>query len=107
MRSLSKNRRPQVEQLEDRCVPGSVLDLLANPFLLPLGDGQSPALLQATEAAVSLETANLSHTNSTPETAAKVDSAFSADTQAVRVSSSKPTVIDGALLATWALVSPQ
>jgi hypothetical protein len=54
MRSFSKNsRRPQVEQLEDRCVPGSVLDLLANP-VLPLGDGQSLDPLQAVQTAVPL-----------------------------------------------------
>jgi hypothetical protein len=47
MGSFSKNsRRPRIEQLEDRCVPGSVLDLLANP-VLPLGDGQSMDPLQA------------------------------------------------------------
>jgi hypothetical protein len=54
MRSFSKNRRrPRVEQLEDRCVPGSVLDLLANP-VLPLGDGQSMDPLQADQTAVLL-----------------------------------------------------
>src|SRR6516162_8430789 len=54
MRSFSKNsRRPLVEQLEDRCVPGSVLDLLANP-VLPLGDGQSTDPLQADQTAVRL-----------------------------------------------------
>jgi hypothetical protein len=54
MRSFSKNyRRPRVEQLEDRCVPGSVLDLLANP-VLPLGDGQSLVPLQADQTAVRL-----------------------------------------------------
>ena len=54
MRSFSKHsRRPRVEQLEDRCVPGSVLDLLANP-VLPLGDGQSLDLLQAGQTAVGL-----------------------------------------------------
>src|SRR6266404_5464091 len=38
MRTLRKNsRRPRVEQLEDRCVPGSVLDLLGDPLLAPLG----------------------------------------------------------------------
>ena len=108
MRSLRKNSvRPRLEQLEDRCVPGSVLDLLANPLPPPLGDGQSSALLQATEAAGSLTTVNLSPTNSTQETAANVDSAFSADAQPVRVNSSTPTVIDGASLAKWASFSPQ
>ena len=54
MRSFSKHsRRPRVEQLEDRCVPGSVLDLLANP-VLPLGDGQSLDLLQTGQTAVGL-----------------------------------------------------
>jgi hypothetical protein len=54
MRSFSKNyRRPRVEQLEDRCVPGSVLDLFANP-VLPLGDGQSMDSLQADQIAVRL-----------------------------------------------------
>ena len=108
MRSLRKNSvRPQLERLEDRCVPGSVLDLMANPLLPPLGDGQSPALLQATEAADSLTSGNLSPASSTQETAANVDSAFSADAQAVHANSSTPTVIDGALLATWPSVSPQ
>jgi hypothetical protein len=54
MRSFSKNcRRPRIEQLEDRCVPGSVLSLLANPGL-PLGDGQSMDPLQADQPAVRL-----------------------------------------------------
>jgi hypothetical protein len=54
MNSFSKNnRRPRVEQLEDRCVPGSVLDLLANP-VLPVGEGQSLDPLQAGQAAVPL-----------------------------------------------------
>jgi hypothetical protein len=54
MRPFSKkSRRPQVEQLEDRCVPGSVLDLLGAPLLAPLG--QSLVLLQATDTAVSLQ----------------------------------------------------
>ena len=54
MRSFSKNRRrPRVEQLEDRCVPGSVLDLLANP-VLPLGPGQSMDALPADQTAVQL-----------------------------------------------------
>jgi hypothetical protein len=53
MRPFSKkSRRPQVEQLEDRCVPGSVLDLLGAPLLAPLGQS---LLLQATEAAISLQ----------------------------------------------------
>jgi hypothetical protein len=106
MGSLSKNsRRLQVEQLEHRCTPGSVLDLLGDPLLAPLG--QSLVFLEATEPAVSLATAKLSHTHSPQETAARVDSAFSADAQAVRVNSSGPTVINGALLATPASVSPQ
>src|SRR5437660_7729719 len=108
MRSLRKSSvRPQLERLEDRCVPGSVLDLWANPLLPPLGDGQSPVQVQATEAGVSPATVNLSPTNSTQETAANVDAAFSADAQPVRVNSSTPTVIDGALVATGALASPQ
>ena len=54
MRSFSKNsRRPRVEQLEDRCVPGSMLDLLANPVLPPC-DGQSMDPLQADQTAVRL-----------------------------------------------------
>src|SRR5262249_21284928 len=54
MRSFRKiSRRPRVEQLEDRCVPGSVLDLLTNP-VLPLGDGQSMDPLQADQTAVRL-----------------------------------------------------
>jgi hypothetical protein len=54
MRSLSKNsHRPRVELLEDRCVPGSVLDLLANP-VLPLGEGQSMDPLQPGQTAVPL-----------------------------------------------------
>jgi hypothetical protein len=54
MRSFSKNSgRPRVEQLEDRCVPGSVLDLLANP-VLPLGEGQSMDPLQAGQTAARL-----------------------------------------------------
>jgi hypothetical protein len=54
MNSFSKNsRRPLVEQLEDRCVPGSVLDLLANP-VLPLGAEQSMDPVQAGQAAVPL-----------------------------------------------------
>src|SRR5712692_1888559 len=109
MRSLSKNsRRLRVEQLEDRCVPGSVLDLVGDPLLAPLG--QSLVFLEAT--------ANLSHTSSPQETAAKVDSALcgpavtagalcgpavTAGAQTVRVNSSKPAVIDGAVLATGAL----
>ncbi len=106
MRSLRKNsRRPRVEQLEDRCVPGSVLDLLGDPLLAPLG--QSLVFMEATETAVSPATANLSQTNSPQAPAANVDSAFSADAQARRVNSSGPTVIDGTLLATWALASPQ
>src|SRR6266481_4645396 len=106
MRSLRKNScRPQVEQLEQRCTPGSVLDLLGYPLLAPLD--QSPVFGEATETAVSPATANLWHTNSTQETAAKVDSVFSADAQAVRVNSSKPSVIEGAPLATRGSVSPQ
>ena len=106
MRSLRKNsRRLQVEQLEQRCTPGSVLDLLGDPLLAPLG--QSLVFLEATETAVSVATANQSHTSSPQETAARVDSAFPADAQAVRVNSSGPTVINGALLATRASVSPQ
>jgi|GEM_PF-503198 len=51
MRSLSKNsRRLQVEQLEHRCTPGSVLDLVGPPLLAPLG--QSLVFLEATETAV-------------------------------------------------------
>jgi hypothetical protein len=108
MRSLSKNRRrPQLERLEDRCVPGSVLDLLAAPLLPPLGDGQPPVQLQAPEPAVSLTTVNLSLINSTQETAANVDSALSADAQPAPVNSSTPTVIDGALPATGPSFSPQ
>jgi hypothetical protein len=54
MRSFSKHsRRLQIEQLEDRCVPGSVLELLANP-VLPLGEGQSMDPLQADQTAVRL-----------------------------------------------------
>ena len=54
MRSFRRSsRRPQVEQLEDRCVPGSVLDLLANP-VLPLGEGQSMDPLQPGQTAVQL-----------------------------------------------------
>jgi hypothetical protein len=108
MGSFRKNSvRPQLERLEDRCVPGSVLDLMANPLPPPLGDGQSPVVWQAPEAAVSLTTVNLSHTDGTQETAANVDSAFSADAQPARVNSSTPTVIDGALPATGASFSPQ
>ena len=104
MRSLRKNsRRPRVEQLEDRCVPGSVLDLLGVPLLAPLD--QSPVFVEATETAVSPATANLWHTNSKQETAAKVDSAFSADAQAVHVNSSKP-VIDVAPQDNRILASP-
>jgi hypothetical protein len=106
MRPFSKNsRRPQVEQLEHRCTPGGVLDLLGDPLLAPLG--QSLVSLEATEIAVAVATANQSRTNGTQETAANVDSALSADAQAVCGSSSTPTVIDGALPATGALVSPQ
>jgi hypothetical protein len=106
MGSFRKNsRRPQVEELEHRCTPGSVLDLLGDPLLAPLG--QSLVFLEATETAVSVATANLSHTSSPQETAAKVDSAFPADAQGVRVNSSQPIVIDGALLATSASVSAQ
>jgi hypothetical protein len=100
-----KSRRPLVEQLEDRCVPGSVLDLLGDPLLAPLG--QSLVFMEATKTAVSVATANQSPTNSPQETAANVDSAFSVDAQAVRVNSSRPTVMDGALPATRALASPQ
>ena len=47
MRLLRHNiRRPQLEQLEDRCIPGSVLDLLANPLFVSLGGGLSLDLLQ-------------------------------------------------------------
>src|SRR5216684_7102825 len=106
MRSLRKNScRPQVEQLEQRCTPGSVLDLLGVPLLAPLD--QSLVFAEAAETAVSPATANLWHTNGTQETAAKVDSAFSADAQAVHVNSSKPAVIDGAPPGTRESVSPQ
>ncbi len=106
MRSLRKNsRRLQVEQLEQRCTPGSVLDLLGVPLLAP--PDQSLVFAEATETAVSPATANLWHTNATQETAAKVDSAFSADAQAVPVNSSKPAVIDGAPPGTRESVSPQ
>jgi hypothetical protein len=51
MRSFSKNsRRPRVEQLEDRCVPGIVLDLVANP-VLPLSGGPAMDPLQADQTA--------------------------------------------------------
>jgi hypothetical protein len=106
MRPVTKNcRRLQVEQLEPRCTPGSALDLLGAPLLAPVG--QSLVSCEASETALSLATANQSPTPRPQETAAKVDSAFSADAQAVRGNSSKPTVIDSAPLATGALVSPQ
>jgi hypothetical protein len=105
MRSFRKNnRRLQVEQLEQRCTPGSVLDLLGVPLLAP--PDQSPVFVEATETAVSPTTANLWHTNSTQETAAKVDSTFSDDAQAVHVNSSKPAVIDVALQDNTILASP-
>jgi hypothetical protein len=105
MRSFRKNnRRLQVEQLEQRCTPGSVLDLLGVPLLAP--PDQSPVFGEATETAVSPAPANLWHTNDTQETAAKVDSAFSADAQAVRVNSTKPAVIDVAPQVNTILTSP-
>ncbi len=105
MRSLRKNScRPQVEQLEQRCTPGSVLDLLGVPLLAPLD--QSLVFAEAAETAVSPATANLWHTNGTQETAAKVDSAFSADAQAVHVNSSKAAVIDVAPQDNRILASP-
>ncbi len=106
MRSLRKNsRRPLVEQLEDRCVPGSVLDLVGDPLLAPLG--QSLVFMEATETAVSVATVNQSPTSSPQAPTANVDSAFSANAQAVQVNSSGSSVIDGAVLATGALLSPQ
>jgi hypothetical protein len=105
MRSFRKNsRRLQVEQLEQRCTPGSVLDLVGGPLLAPLD--QSPVFVEATETAVSPPTANLWHMNGTQETAANVDSAFSADAQAVHVNSSKPAVIDVAPQDNTILANP-
>ena len=106
MNSLSKNRRrPQVEQLEPRCTPGSVLSLLGSPLLAPLG--QALVSLEATETAVSVVTTDQPHSNTAQETAANMDVAFSAAARAVPGNSMAPSVIDGALLATRALVSLQ
>jgi hypothetical protein len=105
MRSLRKNScRPQLEQLEHRCTPGSVLDLVGGPLLAPLD--QSPVFGEATETAALPATANLWHMNSTQEMAANVDSAFSADAQAVYVNLSHPTVIDVAPQDNTILASP-
>jgi hypothetical protein len=161
MRSCSKTRRLQVERLEDRSIPGSVLDLLANPFLAPLGDGQSLVFLEEGESAVSLllpgeQTivmpseeacpvsplppgdpcvpgpsglvaatplnpsspipgdpgvdvvllADLIPAHSAQAAAGNVVSAFARDAQGVRVIWGESTLLDGARLATWALVSP-
>src|SRR5262245_37694467 len=43
--------RPRLEHLEDRCTPGSALDLLADPPLAPLG--QSLLSLEASETPIS------------------------------------------------------
>jgi hypothetical protein len=106
MRPFTKNsRRPQVEQLEDRCVPGSVLDLLGDPLLAPVG--QSLVFLEATATAVAVATANPSPTSSPHETAAKVDAAFSPAGRGVRGIGGGSTIIDRARFATRPLVSPQ
>src|SRR5262245_27440840 len=51
MRSYSNSLRPRLEQLEDRCTPGSVLDLLADP--LQALAGESVVALPAAQAAAS------------------------------------------------------
>src|SRR5262245_45050202 len=48
MRSRDNDSRLRLEMLEDRCTPGSVLDLLGDPPLVPLG--QSLVLLEAAAA---------------------------------------------------------
>src|SRR5262245_33998292 len=170
MRSRRNHHRLQLEQLEDRCTPGSVLDPLSNPLLAdplpaPLGGGHSSVLLEGTETAVSLlvpgdqtiampsqaacpagqfspgdsclpgpfglpvatelrdtppprpgdtgadaivlAAASLSQGQGAPPTAGNVVSAFAGDAQGVRVLWGESTIIDGARVATWALVSPQ
>ena len=52
MRSRSNSPHPRLEHLEDRCTPGSALDLLAEPPLAPLG--QSLLFLGASETTISL-----------------------------------------------------
>lgn len=154
MKSFSKiKRRPQVEQLEDRCIPGSMLDLLANPFLASLGAGLSLGALESSEAALSIllpgdqtpgkpsqaasppgrfapgdsafgvNLIGSQLSSSTPggsgadlllaaanqssqATAGNVVSAVAQDAQGVRVIWGESSIIDGARLTTWALVSP-
>jgi hypothetical protein len=106
MGSLRKNsRRPQVEQLEHRCTPGSVLDVLGDPLLTPLGQSLVP--LEATEATVSVATANQSLLSGPQQAAANVDSTLSSDGQGMRGIWGQSTVIGGPLPAPSASVSPQ
>jgi len=138
MKPWINSSRLRLEQLEDRCLPGTVLDVLADPLLVGFSDGDAQVLLASspslsllladhqagaapsqasgpahganpsapapTEAVLTV--ANMPQTHSTPEMAGNFVSAFARDAQGVRVIWGESAIIDGARVATWALVSP-